>query len=444
MRFVDKEEVVEVAADFFCRCHRSIDVKISPVRVSRKNSREHGHLNPVRKGELCFDLSPLGSDLRDLIGVAVDLPGHVRDICTEPVKLIPGVHFRQAPDDFITVFGSGICPDTLLDLIERAHNQVQKPEYAQSRQCSEEQYHQAAVFLRECPDRPLKPLDVPRDADQIVAAFGGHEQGVIVHIVPGAVRCVRRCSRHGIQDRLPLRIRNLQLSADRIDLTRFVAAHVVFTLGNEQDDPLVIRLLGHDAEQIICIIRLLHPVDSCDQPGVGDLRVQLLILLRKRLHILCRGIFRQKVRMAFHQETVFLGRPGIRAVIGIVLDVHLRVVFVPVVEHPFTGRILLDMAPQIHRDMLRVFLKLVSHVSHGERIQRVKRQQTDRHHSSDEEHCDLGQHTDLFFLFSGFVCRHFFGILFGISANVSVSLFAVPVRSAGSLKINSAGLRACG
>ena len=51
---VNKIEIVEVAADLFCRVHRGVDFKFFSIGIRGENARQCGMLNRFCKGKLCI------------------------------------------------------------------------------------------------------------------------------------------------------------------------------------------------------------------------------------------------------------------------------------------------------------------------------------------------------------------------------------------------------
>ncbi len=77
MIVIDKEEVVEISSDFFCRFHGCINVELISIREGREHIRYRIYLNLGGKTELSCDSLTLLGNRGYVLNIFLDLLFHV-------------------------------------------------------------------------------------------------------------------------------------------------------------------------------------------------------------------------------------------------------------------------------------------------------------------------------------------------------------------------------
>ena len=128
----------------------------------------------------------------------------------------------------------------------------------------------------------------------------------------------------------------------RIYLLVFRPSHRSGISSAEDEELIFIRRLRAYAEQIIHIVHLFYLVGACDEPGIDDLGIQLLIPLRKSLYLFCTRVLKIERWLMGHQEPDLFLCPAPADIVLVVVDVHFTGMFDPVVEKPRIRRVLHD------------------------------------------------------------------------------------------------------
>ena len=187
----------------------------------------------------------------------------------------------------MTVLGVFIKADVLLNLLQRPKYKQIDEAQAQKRQHELIRNRQGRAAPGLVPDVGIDAREIVGQADEGRAPGHRAQIGVIVHIVAGLGQMalvVPRIS-HGFL--LAFIVGHGNYLAQRIDFQIVGAAHCAGIGRAEKEILRLVRIVGQYAEQEIDVIRTLDLIDAGDQPGIGDLRAELLILLRQRLDLLC-------------------------------------------------------------------------------------------------------------------------------------------------------------
>ena len=179
----------------------------------------------------------------------------------------------------------------------------------------------------------------------------------------------------------------------RVDLLIIGAAHRPGVCAAEEEKLGVKRFLRHHAEQIVHVIGLLDLVQPCDEPGIGDLGIQLLILLRQRLQLFGGSIYQRQLGMPLLQQPALFGGHAVGGELLVIVDVHGVGVVVPVPDHPFERRVLHDRAPHFVRDLGGVELRLMPHALAGEFMLGKICQKSRHQHAERKQNRDLQDET---------------------------------------------------
>ena len=395
---IHEEEIVEISPDLLRRGHRGIDLEILSVRVRRERGRQHGGLDPARELELRPDALPLGGDPLVLHDVRVQLLRQIRHVAGELRDLIVRPDLRQLLRNSHGVLRLFVEADAFLDLFQRPQDRKQDHQQADCRQQAEDNDRQRPEDSRLPPDRFFYCGVAVGDPDQHLMRAEAADGIIIIHeFLVFVVREARHSGNSVPYRRLPF-FRYRELLSDRIDLSRSVAPHVAGLGGNEEQQQPLVRLLRHDTENVGGLMGLFQLVDIRNQSGIADLGVKLLILLRERFHIPRSRIFRRKARIPLEKDPGFLRRNGIPAVWGVVLDVHLCIMLIPVFKQPVMGRKAVDVPAQILSRRICVEGLIRPGIGVGEGVHHDRGERADRDRPDYKEDGDLEQHTD-FFLF---------------------------------------------
>ena len=144
----------------------------------------------------------------------------------------------------------------------------------------------------------------------------------------------------GAFHRLLLALRNRNDHAQRIDLFIIRPPDRAGIGAAEEEELAVVGLVGQHAEEVVDVIDLLDLIDAREQPGIADLGIQLLILLRELGEFVHAEVLQLNTRIAADEGLIPVLRQGPGAVVDIVLDLHFAAVLIPVVQQPAVGRIL--------------------------------------------------------------------------------------------------------
>ena len=105
MILIDQEEIIKIAAHFFCRIHAGINVKFIPIRKCRENTRQHRCLNLGCDIQFCPHTLFFCSYFCQMVDVVIDLHFHGFDGFAQLLNLIPGMDIELG-DGCLRLFGT--------------------------------------------------------------------------------------------------------------------------------------------------------------------------------------------------------------------------------------------------------------------------------------------------------------------------------------------------
>ena len=175
----------------------------------------------------------------------------------------------------------------------------------------------------------------------------------------------------------------------RIDLLVIGAAHRAGVRAAEEEELRVVRRLRDHAEQIVNVIGLLDLIQPRDEPGVGDLGIELLIGLRQRGELLRLRVDERDPRLTRDELAALFRRRALGVEVLVVVNVHRVRVGVPVPDEPLVGWILHDGALHLVRDLGGVLLGLLRHIAAREILLREIGQHPGDQNAEEKQKRDL-------------------------------------------------------
>ena len=94
MVVVDQEEIVKITADFFCRRHAGIEIKLVPVGEGREDTRQHGLLNLGGSAQLGAHAFFFRSDGSQIFRIIDDAVLHIPDFLIEITDFVVGANIQ--------------------------------------------------------------------------------------------------------------------------------------------------------------------------------------------------------------------------------------------------------------------------------------------------------------------------------------------------------------
>ena len=178
------------------------------------------------------------------------------------------------------------------------------------------------------------------DQDRFVPDFA--QIPVVIHVVAGICQISRILPgrAHGILLAFIFRYGNGH--TERVDLLIFRSAHSPRISGAEKKELRGKGRIRHDHKEIIDMVGAFDKIKPAEQPGIGDLRIGLLILRRKRFHFLCLRISQHDIRILPVKLPALFFRHRSGAVLRVILYFQLIIIGIPVIQQPLIGRILPD------------------------------------------------------------------------------------------------------
>ena len=295
---VQHVEVVEVSADFFCRIHRGIDVKVSSFRERRENTRQHIRLDLCGNVQFRADAFLLFCHSGQVVQVFHNPALHSADFFIQVADLVLGVN-RQV-DDLLLQVSSLVVHKSCCRLCQHAQRLCRDPAHQQHGDHGAHD-HQRSGKDHHCRQEALPLVHNVVHVD--VHADNGNVLAFAVHhgLIRGTQPSVFRMTYYGVNMLVGC---VFLISFRRI----FVAAGIQYCLVRVHD---VDALAAFQALQVYVFSAQLFLVSLQHRPdaGIGVIQSPLLQPFDERLVAVCfHGFFpdrRKLVRLDGVQQ--FLG-----------------------------------------------------------------------------------------------------------------------------------------
>ena len=396
MVIVHQKEIVEVSAYLAGGIHARVKIELGPVGKRGKLLRQRVVLDPRRQRQLHADALRFRRDPADLIQMIVDLLRQVDHFFRKLPDLVSGSDLGQILPDHRAVLRLFVQTDILLDLRQRIQHDVIHQDQTGQRQDELSEHRDRGAADRTRHDVRLDPRLVVCDPDKQRVSVHHFEVFVAVHVLSGVRKMllVQFCLPHGLLQALPYR----RHRPERIDLLVLRAACGARIRRAEEEELRVVGLVRDRAEKKIHPVSLLDLVDPCDQPGIGDFRVEFSVL-RRHVHDVLRGdVSDLKARIMLRQDPAFFQRLRRFAESDVVFDVQIVRILIPVAQEPPVGGILLHRQDHFVRGSDRQVFHIPPDRSFGrDALHRVH--DAARHENSrDKQDHDLTKQAPVFLL----------------------------------------------